>query len=71
VIGMIAGRGRRQSTTILRSEATVMSLPQRVRLLAADLSKEGAWSHLLIIPDGRQSVQALEDSAVLLTVAKT
>jgi hypothetical protein len=45
VIGMIAGRGRRQSTTIPRSDSH--DLASTSRLLAADLSKEGAWSHLL------------------------
>jgi quercetin dioxygenase-like cupin family protein len=41
-----------------------------VRLSAADLSWEANRGDLLIVPDSRHSLQALEDSAVLLTVAK-
>ena len=42
----------------------------RVRLLAGEVSWDGIAGDLLIIPDARHSLQALEDSAVLLTVAK-
>jgi hypothetical protein len=44
-------------------EATVMILRERVRLLAADLSWEGAPRDLLIIPIA-PSLQAIEDWAV-------
>jgi quercetin dioxygenase-like cupin family protein len=42
----------------------------RVRLTAGELSWEGRQGDLIIVPDSRHSLEALEDSAVLLTVAK-
>jgi quercetin dioxygenase-like cupin family protein len=51
-------------------EATLHVLHGRVRLNAGDLSWEGSPGDLLIVPAARHSLDALEDSAVLLTVAK-
>ncbi|MCW2559310.1 MAG: oxidoreductase, molybdopterin-binding [Mycobacterium sp.] len=51
-------------------EATVHVLHGRVRLTAGDLDWEGSPGDLLIVPDARHSLEALEDSTVLLTVAK-
>lgn len=51
-------------------EATVHVLRGRVRLSAGELSWEGRSGDLLVVPDARHSLEALEASAVLLTVAK-
>lgn len=51
-------------------EATVYVLTGRVRLSAGDVSWEGVTGDLIIIPAERHALLALEDSAVLLTVAK-
>lgn len=51
-------------------EATVQVLQGRVVLASADASWEGSPGDLLIVPDARHSLEALEPSAVLLTVAK-
>lgn len=52
-------------------EATVQVLRGRVRLTSGDTSWEGRAGDLILIPPARHSLEALEDSAVLLTVAKT
>ncbi len=51
-------------------EATVLVLRGRVRLSAGELAWEGSRGDLIIVPDARHRLTALEDSAVLLTVAK-
>jgi quercetin dioxygenase-like cupin family protein len=51
-------------------EATVHVLHGRVRLSAGDTSWEGSPGDLLIVPEARHALEALEASAVLLTVAK-
>lgn len=52
-------------------EATVHVLRGRVRLRSGDVAWEGSPGDLLTVPDARHSLDAIEDSAVLLTVAKT
>ena len=52
-------------------EATVHVLRGRVRLIAGTNSWEGSAGDLLIVPTARHALEALEPSAILLTVAKT
>jgi quercetin dioxygenase-like cupin family protein len=51
-------------------EATLFVLKGRMRLIGEDTSWDGRTGDLLIVPQGRHSVEAVEDSVVLLTVAK-
>ena len=51
-------------------EATLHILHGRVRLGAGETSWDGSPSDLLIVPDGRHTLEALEPAVVLLTVAK-
>ena len=51
-------------------EATVQVLRGRIRLMAGEAAWEGRRGDLLVVPDVRHALHALEDSAVLLTVSK-
>ena len=48
-------------------EATIFVLFGRIRLSAGEDSWEGRTGDLLIVPDARHAVHALEDSTILLT----
>jgi quercetin dioxygenase-like cupin family protein len=51
-------------------EATVLVLHGRVRLRTEEASWQGRRGDLIVIPDTRHSLEATENTAVLLTVAK-
>ncbi|MGB3909353.1 MAG: cupin domain-containing protein [Pseudolysinimonas sp.] len=51
-------------------EATLQVLVGRVLLKSGDVQWNGSPGDLLTIPDGRHSVDAVEDSVILLTVVK-
>lgn len=51
-------------------EATVHVLAGRVRLVSGSTDWEGRTGDLIAVPAGRHSLEAMETSAVLLTVAK-
>jgi quercetin dioxygenase-like cupin family protein len=67
VIALVAGQLLEEHDN--PGEATVHVLHGRVRMAAGEDSWEGSPGDLLIVPDARHSLEALADSAVLLTVA--
>lgn len=67
LIALVAGHGLDEHDS--PGEATVHVLQGRVRLSAGDEGWEGSPGDLLIVPPARHSLDALEDSAVLLTVS--
>ncbi len=68
VIALVAGASLAEHAS--PGEATILVLRGRVRLAAGEQSWEGRSGDLIIVPDARHSLAALEDSAVVLTVAK-
>jgi len=68
VIGMLEGSNLSEHEN--PGEATVYVLHGRVRLSTDELFWEGGTGDLIIAPAARHSLEALEHSAILLTVAK-
>jgi quercetin dioxygenase-like cupin family protein len=68
VIALLAGRSLAEHVN--PGEATVFVLRGRVRLTTDDAAWEGRRGDLIIVPSKPHSLDAIEDSAVLLTVAK-
>jgi quercetin dioxygenase-like cupin family protein len=64
---LIAGSGLAEHNS--PGEATLQVLRGRVRLTAAGDSVEAEAGEFLVIPPRRHSLDAIDDSAVLLTVA--
>jgi quercetin dioxygenase-like cupin family protein len=69
VLAMTAGTSLTEHES--PGEATVQVLRGRVRLTAGDAAWEGRTGDLLVVPGTRHALQAVEDSAILLTVSKT
>ena len=68
VIGLRAGESLSDHPN--PGEATLQVLHGRVTLRSGEVSWNGSVGDLLIIPDGTHSLDAEEDSAILLTVVK-
>ncbi|GGO23621.1 LuxR family transcriptional regulator [Microbispora rosea subsp. aerata] len=66
LLALTAGSGLAEHES--PGEATLLVLRGHVRLSSGDASWEGRSGDLLAIPDARHALDAVEDSAVLLTV---
>jgi len=67
LIALAAGSGLAEHDS--PGEATVHVLHGRVRLVAGNTSWDGSTGDLITVPASRHTLDAVDDSAVLLTVA--
>lgn len=68
MIALRAGSGLQEHEN--PGEATVQVLQGRVTLVSGDVRWNGSPGDLLFVPDARHALEAVEDSVVLLSVAK-
>lgn len=68
IIALAAGQGLDEHES--PGDATLQVLTGRVQLRSGDESWEGGPADLLVIPPSRHSLDAIEDSVILLSVAK-
>ncbi|MEO7130043.1 MAG: cupin domain-containing protein [Dermatophilaceae bacterium] len=68
VIALLAGQGLQEHES--PGESTLYVIGGRVRIYTNETSWEGSPGDLIVIPDTRHGLEALEDSTVLLTVVK-
>jgi quercetin dioxygenase-like cupin family protein len=68
VMALRAGEGLTEHEN--PGEATLQVLDGRVLLKSGDVSWNGSPGDLMTIPEGRHSLDAIEDSVILLTVVK-
>lgn len=66
MIALASGRMLDEHTN--PGEATVHVLHGRVRLGSGEVTWEGSTGHLIAVPEAPHTLEALEDSVVLLTV---
>jgi quercetin dioxygenase-like cupin family protein len=68
VIALVAGQALDEHEN--PGEATLQVLRGRVTLIAGENRWDGRGGDFLIVPESRHSLEAHEDSVILLTVAK-
>ncbi len=68
VIGLAAGTELKEHVN--PGEATILVLSGRIRLTSGHEHWEGRTGDLLVLPSGNSQITALEESGILLNVAK-